>query len=337
MSAAVPEVGSPDAPGGLAVRPWWPWVKRGLTGAFFFFVAWLLFHQAREIEWGKVLEAARQYPAGTLAIGGLFAAASHLLYSTYDLFGRRHTGHDLPVPRVMLITFISYAFNLNFGSLIGGVAFRYRLYDRQGLAVKETTEVVGMSILTNWLGYALVAGCLFVALPFEVPDDWPVGSAVIRSLGVVMVLVAATYLAACAFAHRRTWTLRRHVLRLPSGRFALVQLAVSAMSWMLIGGVMFTLLREHSVSYPTTLAVLLSAAVAGVVTYVPAGLGVLEAVYIALLSQSVPKSDLLAAVLAYRGLYYWAPLALALVLYLFMEAGSRRRVPDKTTSSDETR
>ena len=325
------ESGPPDPPSGLAVRPWWPWAKRGLTTAFLLFVAWLLIHQAREIEWTKVLEAAKKYPAGTLAIGALFAALSHLLYSTYDLFGKRQTGHDIPAPRVMLTTFISYAFNLNFGSLIGGIAFRYRLYDRLGLPMKTTTEVVGMSILTNWLGYALVAGCLFVALPFEVPEDWPVGGAVIRSLGVVMVLIALGYVAACAFAKRRTWTLRRHTLNLPSGRFALLQLGVSATSWMVMGVVMFTLLREYEVSYPATLAVLLSAAVAGVVTYVPAGLGVLEAVYIALLSHTVPKTDLLAAVLAYRGMYYWAPLALAIVLYLLMEAGGRRRSPAKAS------
>jgi hypothetical protein len=33
----------------------------------------------------------------------------------------------------MGVTFISYAFNLNLGSLVGGVAFRYRLYSRLGL------------------------------------------------------------------------------------------------------------------------------------------------------------------------------------------------------------
>jgi uncharacterized membrane protein YbhN (UPF0104 family) len=307
------------AASGLAARPWWPWAKRGLTGAFFVFIAWLLIHLARDIEWGKVLDAARKYPTGTLAIGAGLAATSHLLYSTYDLFGRRHTGHDLPVPRVMLNTFISYAFNLNFGSLIGGVAFRYRLYDRLGLPMVKTTEVVAISILTNWLGYALVAGGLFVALPFEVPGDWPVGGAVIRSLGAVMALAAAAYVALCAFASRRTWKVRRHTLRLPSGRFALVQLGVSATSWMLMGGLMYTLLHAQSVSYSATLAVLLAAAVAGVVTYVPAGLGVLEAVYIALLSHAVPTNELLAAMLAYRGLYYWAPLALALLLYLLME------------------
>ena len=35
---------------------------------------------------------------------------------------------------VMAVNFVSYAFNLCIGSLVGGVGFRYRLYSRLGLA-----------------------------------------------------------------------------------------------------------------------------------------------------------------------------------------------------------
>jgi uncharacterized membrane protein YbhN (UPF0104 family) len=68
------------------------------------------------------------------------------------------------------------------------------------------------------------------------------------------------------------------------------------------------------------LATLLVAAIAGVLTHVPAGLGVLEAVFVALLSTRMPATELLAALLAYRGIYYLAPLAIAAVVYLVLEA-----------------
>ncbi len=76
--------------------------------------------------------------------------------------------------------------------------------------------------------------------------------------------------------------------------------------------------------YPTVLMVLLVAAIAGVVTHVPAGLGVLEAVFIALLAGQVPAPTLLGVLLAYRALYYLAPLALAVPLFLVMEIRHRR-------------
>ena len=55
------------------------------------------------------------------------------------------------------------------------------------------------------------------------------------------------------------------------------------------------------------LAVLLLAAVAGAVSHVPGGLGVLEAVFIAALGSQVPRPELLAALLAYRCVYYLLP------------------------------
>jgi uncharacterized membrane protein YbhN (UPF0104 family) len=100
-------------------------------------------------------------------------------------------------------------------------------------------------------------------------------------------------------------------------------------------------LLNHRIDYPGTLAVLLVAAVAGVIAHVPAGLGVLEGVFLALLSHRVPQGELLAALLAYRALYYLAPLALALGLFLKYHAGTKGRAAerpvDRSTGRDERR
>ena len=69
---------------------------------------------------------------------------------------------------------------------------------------------------------------------------------------------------------------------------------------------------------------LLIAAIAGVILHIPAGLGVTEAVFIALLSHRVPEGQLLAALLTYRAIYYIAPLLLAATLYVLVEARARR-------------
>jgi uncharacterized membrane protein YbhN (UPF0104 family) len=61
------------------------------------------------------------------------------------------------------------------------------------------------------------------------------------------------------------------------------------------------------------------AAVAGLLTHIPAGLGVLEAVVLTLLSDVVTTPVLLAALLAYRAIYYLVPFALAATLYLVLE------------------
>jgi uncharacterized membrane protein YbhN (UPF0104 family) len=78
------------------------------------------------------------------------------------------------------------------------------------------------------------------------------------------------------------------------------------------------------VEYSAVLGALLLAAVAGAVAHVPGGLGVLEAVFITMLSHRVGQAELLGALLAYRGVYYLAPLGVALCLYLAIESRNRR-------------
>jgi glycosyltransferase 2 family protein len=300
----------------------WPRIKRVLTWVFFGLVTWLLVSQARSVEWGEVWTSVQALPASALALGAGLALLSHLLYSTFDLIGRHVTGHPLRTGQVMLITFISYAFNLNLGALVGGFAFRYRLYSRLGLDNPTITRVLTMSMLTNWLGYFVLGGAVFLLQPLALPPDWKIGSAGLQWLGAALLAVAAAWLAACAFSRRRTWTVRGHEIALPSMRLASLQLLMSCTNWMLIGGAVYMLLDQR-IAYPAVLSVLLIAAVAGVITHVPAGLGVLEAVFVALLSHQVPKGELLGALLAYRAVYYLGPLVLATAAYLLVEARAK--------------
>ena len=69
---------------------------------------------------------------------------------------------------------------------------------------------------------------------------------------------------------------------------------------------------------------LLIGAIAGVVAHVPAGLGVFEFVFVALLSHVVSEGRLIAALLGYRAIYYIGPLVIASVTYLVMEIHARR-------------
>jgi len=316
---------SPTRPGRwarLRQRPWWPWAQRIVIGAFAIFVITLLVVQGRSIEWGEVFDTLRAYPLRTLLLAASLGALSHLIYSTFDLLGRQYTGHKLPVPAVMAITFVSYAFNLNLGTVVGAVAMRVRLYSRLGLDAALITRIVGMSMLTNWLGYFFLAGLAFLWWPLKLPADWAVGIGALRVTGGVLVAVALGYLGMCALAKQREWTVHGHDIALPRIGLALVQLALSTANWAVMGAIMFVLL-QGKVDYPVTLGVLLIGAVAGLLSRIPAGLGVLEAVFVALLAPPASRSTLIAAVLIYRAVYYWAPLAVAAVLYLVMEANAK--------------
>jgi uncharacterized membrane protein YbhN (UPF0104 family) len=312
----------PSPKRGITSQRWWPWAKRLAKLLFFVMVAYLLIIQAREVEWEEVFTTMRRRPIEGLLGAAAFGAASFALYSCFDLLGRHYTGHGLRTPQVITVNFISYAFNLNLGSLVGGVAFRYRLYSRLGLETAVITKVVFISMLTNWLGYLFLAGIVFWWWPISLPPGWKVDTVALQWIGFVLFAVAMAYMLLCAIARRRTWTVRGHELILPSPRLALLQLFMSSVNWLLMAGAMFMLL-EQKIAFPTVLGVLLIAAIAGVITHVPAGLGVLEAVFVALLSHKLPKNELLAALLMYRAIYYLAPLIVATLVYLLVEARAK--------------
>lgn len=303
---------------------WWPWVRHALSLAFFAAVIVLVARYARRLDWDEVIDSVVQTPAPALAAAALLAAASHLLYSCFDLIGRRYTGHKLPTPTVMAVNFISYAFNLCLGSLVGGIAFRYRLYSRLGLKNGVITRIVSMSMLTNWLGYTLLAGLLFLIHPLQLPPSWKVGNYGLQWVGALLVLISAGYLWACHRFGDHVWNWRGHELYLPPWRMAMVQMAISCVNWSLMAGVIWILLGQR-IHYADVLTVLLIGAIAGVVLHVPAGLGVFEFVFVALLSHVLSEGRLIGALLGYRAIYYIVPLMLAALLYLYMEVHARNQ------------
>jgi len=324
----MPPVLSPD---GRAEPRRYQRVRRLASAVFVAVVVGLLVRYAVRLNWDEVGQALATASPGSLALAAILALASHALYSSFDLIGRRQTRHRLSVLRTTAIAFVSYAFNLNFGALVGGVAFRYRLYARYGLETPAITQILALSVVTNWLGYCLVGGLLFLLLPPAMPGDWALTVPGLRIVGALLLSAIAAYLVLCALGKGRTLRWGCHCMDLPSWRVAVMQLVLSSGNWLLAAGIVHVLLGAK-VEYAQVTGVFLSAAIAGALTHVPAGLGVLEAVFISLLGQQIPAPQLVAALLAYRAIYYLAPLAIALVGLLW-SMNSRRARRERMSSN----
>jgi len=253
------------------------------------------------------------------------AVASYLVYCGYDVLARRYAGHALATRRIVGIAFVSYAFNLNFGTLIGGAGFRLRLYARSGLAAATIARILGFSITTNWVGYIALAGGVLAARAVPIPANWNLGVDGLQALGFVLLVAVAGYVAACAAFKERAWTVRGHEIRLPSVRLALAQLALSAANWLTIAALLFVLLGGH-VAYHLVLGVFLVSSIAGVLAHIPAGIGVIELVFLTLLGGTLPQHAIIAGLVVYRAVYYLAPLLAAVTVYAGLEASLRRPV-----------
>jgi glycosyltransferase 2 family protein len=309
----------------LLRHPSWPWIKRVGGGLFLLVVVGLLVRYARNVDWLRVKESVLALPHPVLLQALCFAVVSHAVYSLMDVVGWHYTGHHMRRYQVMLVSFISYAFNLNLGSLVGGIGLRYRLYTNHDVRYGNITRIVTLALITNWIGYILLAGLVFTIAPLELPPHFKVDSEELRMIGVALLSVAVLYLVLCGWSKRRSWDIRGHEVELPTLRMALAQFAISGTHWMTMAAVPWTLLGG-AIDYPTVLSVLLIAAMAGVMLHIPAGLGVTEAVFIALLSHRIPEHQLLGALLAYRAIFYLTPLVVGALLYAKVEMHTRKEV-----------
>jgi uncharacterized membrane protein YbhN (UPF0104 family) len=248
---------------------------------------------------------------------------SYVIYSLFDVIGRAYVRHDTPVVLVMLVSFISYASNLSLGSYVGGIGFRYRLYSRLGLALSTVTRILGLSLITNWLGYFWLAGAAFSSGLVTLPAGWVVGSGTLRLIGIGLIAAAAAYVIACAVLHEKSWRVRGYKIVFPSLRIAVLQSVLAGLNWAVIGAILWVLF-DQKVEYVEVLGVLLLSSIAGAIAHIPGGVGVIEAVFAAMLSAKLPRGEILAVLVAYRALYYLAPLAVAGAAYVLFEASTKK-------------
>jgi len=129
------------------------------------------------------------------------------------------------------------------------------------------------------------------------------------------------------------WWIKRPIrlfgypLHLPRPRTAGAQIALSVADLSLVAAVLYACLPHASaVGYPHVLAVYVLAFVAGLISHVPGGLGVFDAVVVVGLSARLPADQILAGLLAFRVVYQLVPLVSAGALFGAVEALAARRL-----------
>ena len=235
------------------------------------------------------------------------AAASYLLLTFYDVLALRHIERRLPYRRVALASFIGYAFShtLGFGSVIGP-AVRYRLYTPLGLSTGEVAEASAFVIITFVTGIVAVFPLVVLWDPSSLEALGITGLAVI-AIGMFAAILTAGYVGLGWWINRPLRVLG-YLLDLVRPREAIAQIALSVGDLVLVAAVLFVCLPHASaVAYPHVLAIYVLAFVAGMISHVPGGLGVFDAVVLVGLSAHLSPDQILAGLLAFRVIYQLIP------------------------------
>ena len=299
------------------------WIKRALTICFFVAVPILLFMLIKNVDWQEVKQALQQIKPSTLALGLLIGLLSYIVYGSYDVLGRKYSGHSLPIYQILPVAFVCYAFTLNLSYLVGGFALRFRLYSRLGLDTATITKVFTLSIITNWLGYTFLAGIIFSCRLLDLPESWKIGTTGLQIIGFLLLLICTIYLLACQFAKRRSWQLFGHQVDLPSAGMALIQAVLSSINWALMALLIWIFLPAK-IAFLMVLGILLLCAMAGAIAHIPGGLGVLEGIFVIMLQHQLSKGTILAALIGYRVCYFLVPLVVAAVIFFIIESRAKK-------------
>jgi phosphatidylglycerol lysyltransferase len=239
----------------------------------------------------------------------------------------RLVGRPLPWRTAALASFISYTLSHNLGlSLITGGSARLRIYGAAGIPPADVARIIAIASLSFWGG--LLAASSAALLAHRGPLDLaglhlPV--AVQRAGGGGILALAAVAILLCARSRRRAVRLWGWDLPLPGPGQALAQIGAAALDLAFASGALFVLVPGADPhTYPLFVLGFALACIAAMLSHVPGGLGVFEAVLVATLPGR--GAVVLAALIAYRIIYYLIPLALAGVL-LAVEEGRRSRKP----------
>ncbi len=256
------------------------------------------------------------FSGGQLLLAVLLGLASYACLVGFDAIGLRRSGVQVPAMRVGITAFLAHALGqtVGFAALTGG-AVRVRDYRSAGLDLAQVGQVVLMSTLGFVFGAWVLLGAALCLEPEAAARVLPVPHGPLRLAGVFL-LVAHAAMVLMVGRHGRRFSVYGHPLWLPDRRTMLAVTALSIIELMLASAAFYVLLPA---STPTGLAgfvgLYLLAVLAGLVSTVPAGLGVFEWSLLALLPQVAPGA-VLAAALVYRVTYYVLPLLLATVLAL---------------------
>ena len=319
---AMPRTGAAAAP----ERSWRSFVVPAITLALFLGAIWAIHHELEAYSFSQITDAVGALPGSRLALAVLAAALSYAVLALYDPLALHHVGRPLPLRQGALAGFIGYAFSHAMGlPLLTGGAVRFRLYSGWGLAAPEIAGVVAFNSLTLWVGVAAMLALGGIVAPDQMAGLLGLGPGAARAIGIGLVLLLALYALGGLYL-RRPLAWRDWSFAWPQPRVAAAQLLLAAVDWSLAALTLWLLLPPVGLGFFAFAGLFTAAAIAGVISHVPAGLGVFEAVLLVALPEGAHAPGVAAALIAYRLIYYLLPLLAAAALFAVYQARAGSKV-----------
>ncbi|MES2667072.1 MAG: YbhN family protein, partial [Pseudomonadota bacterium] len=292
-------VARPGRPAGLA------WGRIALSGLLAAGLVWLLVRRLAGVDPGQVADSLALMPPRAWGLALLATAISFWAAARHDGAIHRHLGTGCDPRRVRRAGFAAIAVSQTIGlGLITGALVRWRMLP--GLGLWQATRITGAVTVSFLAGWSVVTATTLTLLP----------GAPFQAAALVVLGVAGLALIGLALSR----------LPLPHIGTAVVLLLLAAVDT-LMAGVALWALMPGDMALATLMPAFLLAYGAGLVSGSPAGVGAFELCLLALLPPH-PEAAGLAAILAFRAVYYAGPAILGGALLLTARPDVAARIPD---------
>ncbi len=316
---------------------WLGWAKRNrrwlrplMVALVLGLAAFLLYRTLGRYDFDELVASVKSIPLSRLGTALLFAAASYLCLTLFDFLGLRYAGHPLAYPKAALASFtsLSLGHNIGFAALSSG-AVRYRFYSRWGLDAEAVGKVILFCGVTVGLGLIALGGLALTLRSELAAEIVGLSRPAILALGLLGLAAPLAYLALALWL-RQPLTIRGWSFAMPTLPTAAAQIVVGTVNFACVAACLHQVLSAvEDLPYLSVAAVYVAANLASLVSHVPGGLGVIEAVVVNLL----PGAPLIGAVLVFRFVYFLVPLFIGTVLFLASEVVLRRAGGASATAS----
>lgn len=294
---------------------------RGLIAIALLFAGILVYRSLSRYSLDDVGQSLLSIPFWRLGCAFLFVILSYFCLSLFDTLAVRYAGKPLAYRRTALASFTSLSIGHNVGmAALSSGAVRYRFYSRWGLGGEDVAKVILFCGVTVGLGLATLGG---LTLVFDLGgnDLLGLGDEGETMLGMALLSVPLGYLVLCALVERPL-AIRAWRFRLPTLPLALCQIAVGTANFICVAACLQQLLAAFgNAGFLDVAVAYVTANIGALISHVPGGLGVLETVILSLLQ----SASAIGALVAFRVLYFFVPLAFGLTTLLLSETYYRRR------------
>lgn len=282
-----------------------------LAGICLFVLALVIIHhRLKEYHFSDIAAQVRGTAFVFLVGAVLLTILDYFVLTFYDVLALYYLRHPISYPRIALASFVGYVFTHNL-TILGGSTARYRIYSALGVSAAEVAKLVIFCSITFWLGFLSLVGFVFIFIHQQVPAVLHIPLIVVRPLGFICIMVVAGYAAYIGLGKKSLkfggWELDR-----PKMTILLGQIVIACTDWLIACSVLYVLLPAGiRVSFPQFVGIFLLAQIAGLLSYIPGGLGVFETVVLLLLSPFAPSPAVFGSLLLYRLIYYLIPFGFA--------------------------